>query len=193
MKQKRGQFFLLAAIILVSLLAGIFLYTNQVFLQDYRSGVRLLKEEVNQETYVVVSHYVAKGEDNIVEFIIKMSESLIDRRDSVEMIFIYNLDGNISIFNLAEEEINLTVDSTIVSIKSQRETIVFSVSVGGSGTDGISFSQIEGNITHIPISSFGTNPQNLTFIWNEDEYNPRWPEDKNFYFVLKEDGYASQT
>jgi hypothetical protein len=191
MRQKKGQFFLLAAIILVSLLAGIFLYTNQVFLQDYRGGVRLLKEEVDTETDVVVSHYVAKGEGGIGKFIVEMSESLIDRRDSVEVIFIYNLDGNISILNLANEEINLTVKDFNQSIESQRETILLSVSAGGIGISGIYFTDIKKNMTHISVAEFGESPQNLTFFWDGFPYDHHWLEDKNFYFVLKEGDHVA--
>lgn len=186
MKGKRGQFFILAAIILVSILASIFLYKNQIFLVESKQGVKLIGEEVNVESGVVINLYVAKGENNIEEFIIKMVQNLIDRKDSVEMVFIYNLDSNINVFNLAKEDIKFLINpSENKTIESQREIVEFSVSAAGIGTGPITFQEIKDEITLIPLDSFTKN-SNLSFIWNGTLYENNWIEDKNIYFVLME-------
>ncbi len=187
MKQKRGQFFLLAAIILVSILAGIFLYSNQVFLQDSKDGIKLLKEEVGDETNVVINYYLYKNEDNLEDFIGKMSESLLSRNPNLEMIFFYTNETNLHVFNLAEDEINLTVNNNNQIIAPQKQALIVPISLGGvSLTLDLQELVANGNITSISLGDFGINPQNLTFVMNQTTYTLDWLKEKRFSFIIKQ-------
>lgn len=186
MERKEGQFFILAAVIIISIIAGIFLYTNQVFLIDYRSGIKIIAEEVDEETGVVINQYVARNEDNIENFTLEMVENLIDRKDSLEMIFIYNLGDNINIFSLARENISLIVNSTTnQTIESQREIIEFSLSAASIGSAPITVENFRDNVTKIDISFFNKS-EGISFIWNGTPYESDWLPERNIYFVLRE-------
>jgi hypothetical protein len=190
MRQKRGQFFLLAAIILVSLLAGIFLYTNQVFLQDYRTGIKLLGSEVREETGVVIDYYVAKDDDKIEDFIFKMADSIKERKgplDPPEMVFFYRIEDNISVYNLAKEDIKVDRgDGHEKTVSTKREEIRIAANVAGAGPSTVSKVNFKQDAETIPLTDFKDNTQNLIFHWNETVYKTPFIEKNNIYFVLKE-------
>ena len=192
MKQKRGQFFILGAVILVSLIVGVFLYTNQVFIQEYRTGIQQIRQEIHDETDAVINFYVARNKNHIENFIVDMTESLLTRTGSIEMIYFYGTNETINIFNVAKENITLLLPSEEKEIEEKEiqgklETISVSGELGGFSFGKIDFEEFDKEMDKIDIDKFGNSPQNISFIWNGTNYNLDWLQENELYFILKQE------
>jgi hypothetical protein len=181
MKQKRGQFFILAAVIIVSLLAGIFFYANQTFLQESAGGVYSLKEEIAGETDRVIDYGVYNGESHLEGFIQNMSTSLISRTPDLELVFFYSDGTNLNILNRGESNVTF-VDSTnqrhnVPGIsREDRAEIGF-----GNTRVGVE-SPVLVSITPVSLAVVGDN---LEYTIGENTFSSKLLDGENFYFVIR--------
>lgn len=184
MKQKKGQFFILAAVILVSLLAGIFLYKNQVFLQESGS-IESLKQEVAGETGTVIDYGLYNNQDKLENFIEQMSGNLLTR-SSPNLIFFYGGSTELKILNLGNETIYYNINDDARSCNAIPRELSGDVGLGGFGVGlSISLSDFEERnlICTVDINSLAS----LSFTINEISYEIPLESGKNFYFVIKQE------
>lgn len=187
MNQKRGQFFILAAVILISIVAGITLYSNQVFLQDSSSGVKLIKEEVKEEGGVVINQYIFNNQKGLEVFVNEMASNLLVRNPYLEMIFFFRKDDNLSVFNLANDPIYLGLKKSNINISSQREDSRVNLIIMGSEMK-FDLNRLisEKKIVQIPIDDFDSNAEELVFYLNGTRYSSDWIQSNRFYFLIKQ-------
>lgn len=186
MENKRGQFFLLASIIIVSLLAGMFLYSNQVFLQDSRETIQSLKEEVSSETETVIDFGIYRGEDKLEDFIRQMSGNLLVR-NSPDMIFFYGNSTVLKILNLGNETINFSYRDVNSSCEGVKQEVSASIGLGGTSLEVVlDLSELESDHLVCVVNIDRTEPT-LTFRVQGYEYEVPLTSGSNFYFVIRKE------
>jgi hypothetical protein len=185
MKSKRGQFFILAAVILVSILASIFLYTNEVFLQESSGSIESLKKEISGETANVIDYGLYSGEDRLEEFIGNMSENLLVRSNP-EMIFFYGNSTELKILNIGEEDIQININNIQNRCPGIKNDITPQLGLGDMEL-GIQLSLEDLNNRDLICNlSLGSSNNHLNFTINETEYSLPLNTNKNFYFIIKQ-------
>jgi hypothetical protein len=107
-KNKRGQFYLLAAIIIIGIILGL---TTLPILQEQKEIVRVynLAEELNIESGKVIEYNIIKEEDKTEDFIERFEKYAGDERD---LYFIYGNAENITQIVYSQEgkgEISTTI------------------------------------------------------------------------------------
>lgn len=158
--KKRGQFFILTAVIMISILSGFSLYTNKIISTDDSTDIDFIARELKEEGNLVIDQGIMSGTENLEEFVEQVSENLRKRIPSLEMIFIYRVGENLKVLNLAKEDVNLTVGSNNKTISL--------------GT----------NSTYL-LENF-ENPENLTFYVGNIKYESKWIYSNKFYFWLRQ-------
>jgi hypothetical protein len=188
MNQKRGQFFILAAVIIVSVIVGISVYSNKVLFQDSRGGVYSLKQEVSQETSNVIDYGLYKRDDKLEDFIQKMSGNLLERESSgLDLIFFYGNSSQLNVLNLGEENLTMShgTPPTTTIIPGVKKNVTAQVSLGGVGV-GINIDLIklraENLIKTIALNVAGDK---ISFKVNEAGFDLPLNSNKDFYFVIK--------
>jgi len=183
MKNKRGQFFLLAAIILVSLIIGIFLYSNKVFLQESKSGIESLKQEVAGETGVVIDYGLYRGESKLEDFIEQMSGNLLTR-NSPDLIFFYGNNTQLKILNLGENNISYNLSGTNIICPGIKQNVTTTIGIAGFEA-GLNVNLEALEASNLVCLVFLHSLQEIEFKVNEAIYTIPLNTGKNFYFVIK--------
>jgi len=158
--KKRGQFFILTAVIMISILSGFSLYTNKIISTDDSTDIDFIARELKEEGNLVIDQGIMNGSENLEEFVNQVSKNLKKRVPSLEMIFIYRVGEDLKVSNLAKNEIILTVGS-------DNKTIL-----------------PEANKTY-PLQDF-KDPTNLVFYVGNIEYKSKWIYSNKFYFWLRQ-------
>ncbi len=185
MINKRGQFFLLAAIILISLIAGIFLYSNQVFLQESKGGIESLKQEVAGETGAVIDYGLYKGEDKLEDFIGQMSGNLLTR-NSPDLIFFYGNGTQLKVLNLGENNITYDLSGTEEVCPGIKQNVTTTIGVAGFEAGiRVDLTTLEASnlVCIVPLNSL----EKIEFKVNGTDYTIPLNTGKNFYFVIKKE------
>jgi hypothetical protein len=159
-RDKRGQFYLLAAIVIIAIIIGFAAVSNQMNKPNTSTKVYNLKDELNVESENVLDYGVLSStEDKTTDFATKFTE--------------YSGVGNRNIFFIIGNKDNLKV-------YSYEDVVVGSVVIGNTG-DIIT----EGNVigTSIPEDKI-TADNKVEVIINENTYDFTLKEGENFYFII---------
>jgi len=158
---KRGQFYLLAAIIIITVIVGIATVSNVV---TKKEEVRLydLKDELNIESGEVLEHGTFYGEERIDEFVGDYKEYVGDDKD---LLFVYG-------------------DSNELKVTSYRLETTGEISIGIGGSE----SGIE--TYDIFSESLTINPggeEQVIVTLNNINYDFELKPGQNFFFVISQE------
>ena len=105
---KRGQFFIFAAIIIVTIIVGLMGISNYAKVNDEPRGFYDLTKELGQETNQVINYDSISGDPGKVEdFTNQVLENLIDRDPGREIIVIYGNSMQMTVTNCAKETVEI--------------------------------------------------------------------------------------
>jgi hypothetical protein len=182
MKQKRGQFFILAAVLIVSVVIGMALYVNQVYLQETPENIVSLRDELGEESRMVIDYGLYRGDDKVFgEFVEEMVKNIYQYRDSkLDLVFIYGNKTTLKVLNFGED-MNISVDNSKTLVPTSKTR---SLPIGvGAGT-GVNPNLEDIVPTLIPLGDNGNNQ--ITFTINNVQHSMKMtPSLQNFYFVIK--------
>ncbi len=164
--KKRGQFYLIAAVIIIVALIGFVVTTNLVFEHKISDRDEDIQEEINLESEYVINHGVfkEKNQDDLMkQFAQNYSSYLGKDRD---VLFVY---GNESSQNLH-----------YVSLFDVRNQI--SVSIGG-GTP----SKINVDVRDIEFGDIGGGSgSEIEIEIGDTNYDFKLNKGENFYFIIRQ-------
>lgn len=104
-RQKKGQFFILAAVIIASVIYGMNATKNILSGSDKPEDFFLLGEQISEELNNVIDYSIVSGNDNVSDFINKTVFYINHTKAPTEIVFIYLNNGNISVENHAKNDI----------------------------------------------------------------------------------------
>jgi hypothetical protein len=108
---KRGQFFIFAAIIIVSVVIGLMGISNYVNVNDEPRGFSDLTKELGQETNQVINYESISGDSGKLDnFTNQALENLIDADPDREIIVIFGNSSKLTVTNCAKEKVLIIVD-----------------------------------------------------------------------------------
>ncbi len=180
--EKRGQFFLLAAVIISAVIISLGVSTNRVIVNDGPGNFYDFSYDVKREVGAVLDYEVYSGfagNTNLTEFVGLLAAEIEERSPGSDFIFIYGnstkMDlknyGSDSIYADGEEVVGLNadlpskvclkalcqnIDEDMVDFNSNDiagDSLVIDVSLLAAGTNNISV-EIEGNKFEFPIFDY---------------------------------------
>jgi hypothetical protein len=169
--KKRGQFYLIAAIVIVGVVIGLAVTTNLIFEHGKSDRQKDIQDEIKLESEYVINYGVFNEGDivDLVENFAKQYASYIGENQDVLFVF-----GN---------KEDLTGGSIGLSYVS-----LFNVQSGVSVTIGGSRPQINFNRQNVQGGNVDANVDgdNVNIKIGEVNYDFKLNEGENFYFVLKQ-------
>ncbi|MEM4181599.1 MAG: hypothetical protein QXX68_00345 [Candidatus Pacearchaeota archaeon] len=183
-KQKRGQFFLIAALIIILIAGSLFAFRNRVNVFYSSDFVISLKNQLSEESSVVIDYGLITRDDKLEDFLGKFSSSYLSQNPDLEFIFFYGKGSNLSVLNLAKKGINISVEGNNYFVDNvQREG---AIQIGRSGANvniDLRAQQIKDKIFSIKLG--GIPEKKIRFRVDDIPYEIPLDKYKNFYFVIK--------
>ncbi|MEM4605844.1 MAG: hypothetical protein QW103_02310 [Candidatus Pacearchaeota archaeon] len=185
MIQKRAQFFLLGAIVIVTILFSFFIYQNRIKYLSSDDKIISLKEQFKEESSVVIDYGVANRQDKLKDFLGKMVAEYFSKNPDLELIFFFGNDTHINVLNLAKEKVDIYIDNVNYEAENVPRNTDISLGQGGISIQNINLDDafIKSYILVLPHPA--KQQEKLLFIINETNYNLKLDKYKNFYFLIK--------
>jgi len=97
--EKRGQFFILAAVIISSVIVGLAGTANYVKTNQVPENFYALNSEINSESNKVIDYVVYNEESDraLEDFISKVAENILDQDPDTELYFIYGDTSSVTV------------------------------------------------------------------------------------------------
>lgn len=173
MRCKLGQFYLIAAVVIVGVLIGLAAVTNFVIQHRASDKQADIQDELKLESENIINHGVFNNEDTQVV----LSQFAQDYKDYIgreqDVLFVY---GN-------REDIILNKQVRVVSVFQIRNSI--GITIGGSNvkipTNTVDLNDQTYEIETIPDSD------EITITIGDVNYDFELTEGKNFFFVVKQE------
>jgi len=139
--EKKGQFYLIAAIIIVMIIVSLSTITNYITVSKKPEKFYDLSKELSEESSRVVEYGVYNEEDT-AELIANFTRDYFvgyaaEKTDSTELVFIYGREGDISATVYKKESsggISITYGSSTITVPAGKKFIISSFG-SGSGTE----------------------------------------------------------
>lgn len=171
MINKRAQFFLIAAFVIVGIIIGLSVVYTGVKVQKEEHWVYDLSNEINQETAQVINQGVISGVDEtkLKERITNLSDSYSESYPDSEIIIIYGKSGGktpiVNIYYKLEETGGAGIGSAnINTYDRQKENIGSCPTSGGDNCLSISGGKGKLKIGGVEYSGFDTSKDNYFYI-----------------------------
>ncbi len=176
---KRGQFFILTAVIVSALIFSISLTVNRATTQIETNKItdytEILDRELAQvQNYQIYTKITEDSAETVEDFVDKVSATLLDQDPDLNFVVIYGSEKNITVFNKGSD--GIAVDNQTIS-----------------GTDASQSSIIVQTGSLTTSSSIGSkttilNPnQNLTVQFEDNIYYFTIPEENIVIFMLQKE------
>lgn len=187
---KRGQFFLLAAVILSSILVTLTSTVNYARVSKEPKQFYDLSNDIKMEGAEVLNYGVYNHTSNAIgDFSSKLGDYLADSNPDTELFLIYGNASEIVIENYAKDDLEASISGNLANTRGCQKALAgsISISVGGS-----SFLTSEASatardyygrcISRIPISA---TDNNLEVKISNQVYNFSLGKDQKFLLITR--------
>jgi hypothetical protein len=185
---KRGQLFLLAAVILASLIVALSVTLNYARITKDDKNFHDLTYEVKKEGLEVVNYGVVNGNITgaLADYSDRVGEYLADTSPETEILFIYGNATNVYVANYGKEITAITTDSDMVTAVGCNRALVGSIGVSVGGQQFISSQEPTAKDYYGKCSSqLSTNGGELSIMISNKVYNFTLGNDQKFVIVTK--------
>ncbi|MFA5019673.1 MAG: hypothetical protein WC533_01090 [Candidatus Pacearchaeota archaeon] len=166
MLNKRGQFYLIAAIIIIIIVLGIVKTTNYILVKKEKGEVNKLNKEVNLEIMAVSQYGIINGKDLKPEYE-RFGEIYCKSYQDYEFFFVYgNKLGDVFVMQCQEE---VSTDISLIFGGNAPTNLIL---------ESNEFIIIPGEVTHQSGDSLVVEVLNTTYTINKSG-------DEIFYFVVQ--------
>ena len=114
--KKRGQFFILAAVLVASVVFSLSIAKNVLIGSEKPSDFYLIGEQLDREVSAVLDYDAISGTTNTSGFINQAMSYLRSSKPYTEVIFLYFQKGNLTVENYANRTVTLSGFSACSSI-----------------------------------------------------------------------------
>lgn len=155
---KRGQFYLIAALVIVSIAAGFVVITNKATtVQD--SGITYTKGELSTESSYIINYGINNGfsDSQIEDMLTNLSEYYINNTQSSNLYFLIGTDASVKLVAYQTYYANVTVNGALQNI----------------GTDS----------TY--TNTFSSPGSSINIKINDTSYDFKINSGENFHFVIE--------
>lgn len=192
MKYKKSQFYILAVVIIIAVIAVLITTINQSRFTKEPTKFYDLSDQFSKETSQVITYGVYQKE-NIVEVVNNFSSTFLynytlEKEPNVELIFLYGNSSDIYLFNYAESSIKITNCpegmEMLCLIESSRPLVLGNIKLDiGKGAN--IPTQSQGQFKSQPINLPKYSNKILIKVAEEDyEFNLK-DENEQFLFIIK--------
>ncbi len=180
MRGKRGQFFILTAVIISVMIFSLATVSNKLTVARDYSEIHEYSDNIYKETNNVINYIVNNDfdfESNMIDFAGRLSADIGARNLNTDFVFIFGNSNNLTILNLGVSEID--VSNSLTDATSGKILILVP---GASGLESIGEYGSDEN-------SWSTSTANdeVTFSFNDNIYNFQLSNYNRAMFMLKEE------
>lgn len=182
MKERRGQFFLISALILILVIFSLTSYKVLTRKNSFRQSVTPLGEEIYDESGWVIDYGLYNNEDNLNAFLSELSSKILNENQNIELVYFFGNSTHINVLNLGEEKIVLDLDGNKVEVENIEK--FSNIGLGDTSTR----VKVDLNNENIKSKIKILERRGINFIkfrLNETEYVIDLKEGKKFYFLIK--------
>lgn len=124
-KNKRGQFFILSAVIIASIIIGMTSVKNYVTVGDAPRNFYYYSEQLSDESSAVVDYALYNGEVGKLEgFIGESSEKILESSQGAHLVICYTKsNGNLTCQNNGTKYITLNMSGSVVNLSGEKEVV----------------------------------------------------------------------
>jgi hypothetical protein len=189
MIKKRGQFFILAALIIAIVLVGLVSVKNRVELSKDPENFYDLSEEIKYETDSVIDYGIFQGggEDNLNDFINLSVINLEERDPDTELIILYGDKDSLTYESSSSEDFIIKAGGKENTIEGTEKEVTSNVELdlGDGRTINKVIKQRKKDV--LPISGTGQTEgsDEVTINLNGIDYDFDVREGKNFYMIMR--------
>lgn len=108
MNSKRGQFFILAAVLIASIVFSLSVAKNTLVGRDSPDDFYLIGEQLNSELKAVLDYNLVSGDNKVSNFTNESIEYFRKTKPHTEVIFLYVIDNNLTVENYADSPVNIS-------------------------------------------------------------------------------------
>lgn len=190
MRSKRGQVFLLAAVIIAVIITGLAVTRNYVVAKEEPRKFFDLSEEIKSESGRVIDFGVyepeiediVKSNDLAEDFVVRVEENLHDLDPENELIFVYGNKEEFRIVNLAASDLIIDGGDTL---SGARESFPSTISLGGGATiPVVTNAKVFNDEWKRVVVSGGDN---VLIEFNGQEYPFDLGDNQRFYMIIKKE------
>lgn len=188
MNQKRGQFFLLAAVIISSVLVNMGIIANQVTKNAEPKDFFEYHFMIKQESGDVIAYEMAHANNNLnlEDFSKRVATDLRDKDPEANFMFLYGNLTNLTIANYGSQRANACLGGSCTSIRNL-ETLGGSVRWGTSSYVVNTFPITGDRINVTSHSLTGTSPQELNVTIRGTVFRFNITDEKQLIFIMQKE------
>ncbi len=180
MRGKRGQFFILTAVVISVMIFSFATISNKLTVARDYSDFYEYSDNIYKETNNVINYIVNNDldfESNMTDFANRLSADIVARNLNTDLVFIFGNSDNLTILNLGVSEIdvgNSLTDATVGKIFVLVPGVSSLESIGAYGSGENTWST-------------STTNDEVTFSFNDNIYNFQLSNYNRAMFMLKEE------
>ncbi|GEM_PF-4526107 len=184
MRKKRGQFFIIASLIIIFAVSSILIYQNKILTEKSQNEIFPLKDQISEESSFVIDYGLSNNNEKIKDFLSELSSELISTNPSIELIFLFGNNTHINILNLAKENISISISGVNYLVIPLRHTASIFLGDGGvSFNVNLNSEEVKEKILIVPRTREG----NIDLKIDDVDYKIKLEKYKNFYFIIKKE------
>ena len=187
--RKRGQFFILAAVILAGIIISLGLTTNEVRVNREPENFYDFSYEVSKEAGVVLDHEIYYGFDddvNLEDFVDLLAQDIRDKDPDANLIFIYGNTAEMILRNYGAETVGAEGEDVTGGGGYIINTISFCSGNSCSSTDTSQLAETHGDEWTQPIN-LGEDADSMNIEIRGQDYNFPISEHKQVIFIMQKD------
>ena len=183
-RSKKGQFFILAAIIIASVVVSLAVTKNLVTLNKGPQSFYDLSAEFKEESAKVIDYSLYTNQDELEDFIELSLNNIADKDPSMEIFVLYGDESNLTFENYGTTEVNVIIGNENIKVAAANRELVNEITLYGE--------EIRKYVIQPMRIYRGDWRQNLdtkgndyiSVNINDKENKIRLTEGKQFYFLL---------
>ena len=184
-RSKKGQFFILAAIIIASVVVSLAVTKNLVTLNKGPQSFYDLSAEFKEESAKVIDYSLYTNQDELEDFIELSLNNIADKDPSMEIFVLYGDESNLTFENYGTTEVNVIIGNENIKVAAANRELVNEITLYGE--------EIRKYVIQPMRIYRGDWRQNLdtkgndyiSVNINDKENKIRLTEGKQFYFVAR--------
>lgn len=188
---RKGQFFILAAIIIVSIVVGLTVVKNYVTVGESSNQISQYSEEFGTEGGAVTDYTLFNGKsgEDLVSFFNESIANVITKYPNMEVYACYGNKTVLNCENWGKEDINITANNSVYYLEGGRKMVKGPISSDGIGTNTLVELRTT-NYAYLAKKSFSSaGVENITIKTTDQTYIldlTKAVQSNQFYLVFKQ-------
>jgi hypothetical protein len=179
---KRGQFYLIAAVIISSVIISLVTVKNYAYVEKEPNNFYDLSSQIKDEAARVIDYGVFNSQNQMENFARNLTENLRKTDPGVEIILIFGNETGVNVINFANSSARIGNNEIPGALEDVESFIVLNISDKSYRKESLLDQKLFINNWNVTIGGFN---KNVTLSINEQEYIFPLYEYQQFFMIIK--------